>query len=100
MLMHICTQSLTGHVDNLKQSGLIWTSSNQPMPGRLDRQRWSWLIQLIWNVYYVCGTLSYTSIMAVTVVELFTWVVVASAVSITGKYLGFFICMQYEIGPR
>lgn len=55
-----------------------------------------WLVQLVWNVYYVAGTLVYTSIMAVTVIELFVWVMTSVAVTAASKLLGFFLCMAAE----
>ncbi|KAI9708082.1 MAG: hypothetical protein M1820_004286 [Bogoriella megaspora] len=55
-----------------------------------------WIIQLTWAIYYIAGTLVYTSIMAVTVVELVTWVVVSIAVMAASKILGFLLCMASE----
>ncbi|MCJ1263174.1 hypothetical protein MMC22_003044 [Lobaria immixta] len=55
-----------------------------------------WLVQLVWGVYYVAGTLVYTSIMAVTVIELFVWVMTSVAVTAASKFLGFFLCMAVE----
>ena len=55
-----------------------------------------WLVQLVWGVYYVAGTLVYTSIMAVTVVELFVWVMTSVVVTAASKFLGFFLCMAVE----
>ena len=55
-----------------------------------------WLVQLIWAIYYVAGTLVYTSIMAVTAIELFVWVVVSIAVTAASKFLAFFLCMAVE----
>lgn len=55
-----------------------------------------WLVQLMWAIYYVAGTLVYTSIMAVTVIELFLWVVVSIAVTAASKILAFFLCMAVE----
>jgi len=55
-----------------------------------------WLIQLIWRIYYTAGTLVYTSIMAVTVIELFVWVCVSVGAAISMRLLAFCLCMCYE----
>lgn len=55
-----------------------------------------WLVQFMWAIYYVAGTLVYTSIMAVTVIELFVWVMTSVAVTAASKLLAFFLCMAVE----
>jgi hypothetical protein len=50
----------------------------------------------MWAVYYVAGTLAYSSIMAVTVIELLVWVVVSFSVAVTTKILALFICTLFE----
>ncbi|KAG8528948.1 uncharacterized protein KY384_006637 [Bacidia gigantensis] len=55
-----------------------------------------WLVQLVWAVYYICGTLFYTSIVAVTVIELCVWVMTSIAVTAASKLLAFFICTAFE----
>ncbi|KIN08990.1 hypothetical protein OIDMADRAFT_66008, partial [Oidiodendron maius Zn] len=52
-----------------------------------------WFVQLVWAIYYVAGTLCYSSIMAVTVIELFVWVMTSVAVTVASKLLAFFLCM-------
>ena len=54
------------------------------------------IVQFIWAVFYAAGSLIYTSIMAVTVIELFVWVVVSVAVAAGSKLLGFLLCMVFE----
>ncbi|CAI7573412.1 unnamed protein product [Penicillium glandicola] len=53
-----------------------------------------WPVQFSWGLYYIIGTLVYTSIMAVTPVELFVWVVTMSVVSGAGKMLALYICLM------
>ena len=67
-----------------------------PIPGR----GMNWLIQLCWAIYYIAGTLVYTSIMAVTVIELFVWVVVSVEVAAASKMLAFFLCILHEKRER
>lgn len=55
-----------------------------------------WIVQLVWGIYYVAGTLVYSSIMAVTVIELFVWVMVTVAVTASSKLLAFFSCLALE----
>lgn len=56
----------------------------------------AWLVQLMWAIYYIAGTLVYTSIVAVTVIELFVWVAVSVSVTFASKFLAFFLCVMVE----
>lgn len=53
----------------------------------------AWPVQLTWAIYYIAGTLVYTSIMALTVIELFVWVVVQLGVTATSKMVALYICL-------
>ncbi|KAH7355816.1 hypothetical protein BKA66DRAFT_575012 [Pyrenochaeta sp. MPI-SDFR-AT-0127] len=55
-----------------------------------------WPVQMAWAIYYIAGTLVYTSIMAVTVVELVIWVGLGFAVTGSSKILAFFLCVVNE----
>lgn len=55
-----------------------------------------WPIQFTWAVYYITGTLIYSSIMAVTVIELFVWVVASISAAFMSKAVGVAICTFYE----
>lgn len=55
-----------------------------------------WPVQMAWGVYYIAGTLVFTSIMAVTVVELVCWVALGFAVTGCSKILAFFLCLVFE----
>ncbi|KAF2793755.1 hypothetical protein K505DRAFT_325249 [Melanomma pulvis-pyrius CBS 109.77] len=55
-----------------------------------------WPVQLSWGLYYIAGTLIYTSIMAVTVAELLCWILVGFAVDGFSKLLAFFLCLSFE----
>ena len=72
----------------------IPTEDMSPVQGRGK----PWLVQLLWAVYYIAGTLVYSSIMAVTVIELFVWVVISCATTAVSKLLAFFLCMALEKG--
>ncbi|KAL4937384.1 hypothetical protein BDV06DRAFT_74366 [Aspergillus oleicola] len=52
-----------------------------------------WPVQFAWAVYYIIGTLVFTSIMAITPLELFVWVVVLSVVTGVSKILALYICL-------
>ncbi|KAL4791417.1 hypothetical protein BDV19DRAFT_370590 [Aspergillus venezuelensis] len=52
-----------------------------------------WPVQFAWAVYYIIGTLVFTSIMAVTPLELFVWVVVLSVVTGASKLLALYVCL-------
>ncbi|KMU85250.1 hypothetical protein CIHG_03034 [Coccidioides immitis H538.4] len=52
--------------------------------------RWA----LSWAIYYTAGTLIYTSIMAVTVLELFVWVAIQLCVTAASKLLALYICIS------
>lgn len=58
-----------------------------------------WLVQLIWAIYYIAGTLIFTCIMAVTVIELFAWVFICFAVTGCSKLLALFLCLAFEDIP-
>lgn len=53
----------------------------------------SWPVQLSWAIYYIAGTLVYTSIMTITVLELFVWVVVQLAVTAASKMVALYVCL-------
>lgn len=55
-----------------------------------------WPVQMGWGIYYIAGTLIFTSIMAVTVIELVVWVALGFAVTGSSKILAFFLCMVFE----
>ncbi|KAL4810484.1 hypothetical protein BDV18DRAFT_156844 [Aspergillus unguis] len=52
-----------------------------------------WFVQFAWAVYYIIGTLVFTSIMAVTPIELFVWVVTMAAVTASSKLLALYVCL-------
>lgn len=76
----------------IQQRQSIPLEDTSPVQGRGK----PWLVQLVWGVYYVAGTLVYASIMAVTVIELFVWVVNSVAVTAASKLLGFFLCLAVQ----
>lgn len=55
-----------------------------------------WPVQMAWGIYYIAGTLIFTSIMAVTIVELIVWVTLCLAVTGISKILAFFVCLLFE----
>lgn len=55
-----------------------------------------WPVQLSWAVYYIAGILVFTSIMAVTVIELLVWVLLGIAATGCSKLLAFFLCVYFE----
>jgi hypothetical protein len=57
-----------------------------------------WIVPLGWTIYYVAGTLRlyYSSIMAVTVVELVIWGVLSATAAFISKVLPLFICTLCE----
>jgi len=62
-----------------------------------------WPLQLTWSIYYIAGMLAHSSIMAVTVLELFVWVMTSVAATTAGKFLAFFLCVlmekKWELAP-
>lgn len=77
--------------------GLIASRSQQTAAP--ETEEW-WITQLIWAIYYIIGTLIYTSISTVTVIELFVWVVVSFATTAFGRLLAFALCMSCEARSR
>jgi hypothetical protein len=58
------------------------------------------LVQLVWAVYYTAGTLIFSSIMLVTVVELLVWVLATCAATAASKMLGYKLCGYWGLGLR
>ncbi|KAL2846940.1 hypothetical protein BJY01DRAFT_247004 [Aspergillus pseudoustus] len=54
----------------------------------------AWPVQFAWAIYYIVGTLVFTSIMAITPLELFVWVVVMSIVTGASKMLALYVCLM------
>ncbi|KAL3476136.1 hypothetical protein BJX99DRAFT_228293 [Aspergillus californicus] len=54
----------------------------------------AWPVQFAWAVYYIIGSLVFTSIMAITPLELFVWVVVMAVVVGSSKMLALYICLM------
>ena len=50
----------------------------------------------MWAVYYAAGTLIFNSIMAVTVIELFVWVILSCVTVAAGKMLAFRLCGNWK----
>ncbi|KAH8430591.1 uncharacterized protein LDX57_008255 [Aspergillus melleus] len=54
----------------------------------------AWPVQFAWAIYYIIGTLVFTSIMAITPLELFVWVVIMSVLTGASKMLALYICLM------
>ncbi|KAF2827452.1 hypothetical protein CC86DRAFT_393580 [Ophiobolus disseminans] len=52
-----------------------------------------WPVKMAWGIYYIAGTLVFTSIMAVTVPELVVWVALGLATTGCSRILAFFLCL-------
>ena len=57
-----------------------------------------WFVQLVWAVYYATGTLVFSSIMLVTVLELLVWVLTICALTATSKLLAYKLCGHWGTG--
>jgi hypothetical protein len=55
-----------------------------------------WVVQLLWAIYYLAGSLVFTSIAAVTVIEVFVWVMLGFLVAGAGKLSVFFLTLAGE----
>lgn len=80
-------------------AGKIASRGQQQQTAAPETEEW-WIMQLIWAIYYIIGTLIYTSISTVTVIELFVWVVVSFATTAFGRLLAFALCMSFEARSR
>ena len=58
----------------------------------VQRGKEEWWIQFIWAVYYAAGTLVFSSIMAVTVIELVVWVILSCYTVAASWFLAFRLC--------
>ena len=59
-----------------------------------------WIVQVCWGLYYSAGGLIFTSIMLVSVVELFTWVLIAGVTTAASKLLGYKLCGHWGTGLK
>jgi hypothetical protein len=89
---HVAQTQQLGSASAVQKRPGIPLEDTSPVQGRGK----PWLVQLVWAVYYIAGTLVYSSIMAVTVIELFVWVITSIAVTATSKFLAFFLCMAVQ----
>jgi len=64
-----------------------------PVPLGTEQQ---WVVQLAWGIYYAAGTLIYSSIMAVTVIELVVWVIISCFAVGMSKLLAFRLCGNWR----
>ena len=55
-----------------------------------------WAVQMAWGIYYIAGSLIFTSIMAVTVIKLLVWVILTFARALCSKILAFFLCLMLK----
>ncbi|KFY32120.1 hypothetical protein V493_00516 [Pseudogymnoascus sp. VKM F-4281 (FW-2241)] len=59
-----------------------------------------WIVQFCWGLYYSAGGLIFTSIMLVSVVELFTWMLLAAVATAASKLLGYKLCGFWGTGLK
>lgn len=57
-----------------------------------------WGIQMAWSIYYIAGTLVYSSIMVVMVPELVVWVFASCLAVFAGKMCAFLLCQLVDDG--
>jgi hypothetical protein len=81
-----CTETISLYLHRSKSTRSQLVTSADPDDFGSEQY---WAIQLIWSIYYAAGTLVYTSIMAVTVIELVVWVLVCCFAVGTSKLLAF-----------
>jgi hypothetical protein len=71
-------------------------SSNGKVASAVQGANEYWPVQMAWGIYYIAGTLIFTSIMAVTVPELTVWVVLGLVTAGCSKVLAQFLCLVSE----
>ena len=59
-----------------------------------------WIAQFCWGLYYSAGGLIFTSIMLVSVAELFTWMLLAGVATAASKLLGYKLCGYWGTGLK
>ncbi|KAH7317386.1 hypothetical protein BKA65DRAFT_466351 [Rhexocercosporidium sp. MPI-PUGE-AT-0058] len=87
-----------GRFRNRNKSGKGSGSSTAPVSNNIQGGEQHWVAQFCWGLYYSAGGLIFTSIMLVTVVELFTWMLLAGVASAASKMLGYRLCGYW--GPK
>ena len=86
---------------NFQRHTYEMTSLSGEEPGLIvsadaDGGEQKWWIRFIWSIYYAAGTLVYSSIMAVTVVELVVWVILSCLTVAASKMLAFRLCGNWK----
>jgi hypothetical protein len=59
-----------------------------------------WIAQFCWGLYYSAGGLIFTSIMLVSVVELFTWMLLTGVTTAASKLLAYKLCGYWGTGLK
>lgn len=95
--------SSTGYSEQLSNGALEGQNEidRQPQPEPEGIQGGSnWFTQFCWALYYSAGALIFTSIMLVTVAELFTWMFVTGVTTAASKMLGVKLCGYWGTGLK
>lgn len=79
------------HLQNFRRPG-----NSAERPSSIQGSEELWPVQFFWAVYYIAGTLVWTSIAAVTVLELAVWLLLAFIVTGTGKLSALYWIVVFE----
>jgi hypothetical protein len=79
---------------------LVGTTRSATIISAIQGADEEWPVQMDWDIYYIAGTLVFTSIMAVTVIDLVDWVALCFALTGCSEVLAFFICLSFESTGR
>lgn len=65
-------------------------------PSVVQKGEEKWWIAFTWAVYYAAGTLAFSSIMAVTVIELVVWVILSCYTVAASRLLASRLCSDWK----
>ncbi|KFY08950.1 hypothetical protein V492_05761 [Pseudogymnoascus sp. VKM F-4246] len=80
--------SESGENEALGDSNRIEHNTTVEVAKNIQGGEQNWFVQICWGFYYSAGSLIFTSIMLVSVEELFTWIVLSGVVTAASKLLG------------
>ena len=70
--------------------------ATHPSAVQESEEKENWWIAFTWAVYYAAGTLVFSSIMAVTVIELVVWVILSCYTVAASRLLAVRLCSDWK----
>ncbi|KFX97441.1 hypothetical protein O988_04862 [Pseudogymnoascus sp. VKM F-3808] len=81
-------------------SGNTDEHNSTPVADNIQGGDQNWFVQICWGFYYSAGSLIFTSIMLVSVVELFSWVILSGVATAASKLLAYRIAGYWGVEDK